>query len=134
MIARISKSLGKKDQGFTLIELLVVMIIIGILAAIAIPVFLNQRQSANDSAVKSDLRSAATEVETAYVQDQAYPADDEAFEDLPVELSPNSSITYTVTDGGDAYCMVGTKDGASQDWVYDSNAGGLQDSSVETCS
>lgn len=113
MIARISKSLGKKDQGFTLIELLVVMIIIGILAAIAIPVFLNQRKSANDAAVKSDLRSAATEVETAYVDDQIYPADDTAFELLPVELSPNSAIAYTLDATGDAYCMVGTKDGAS---------------------
>ena len=67
MIARIHKSMQEKDKGFTLIELLVVMIIIGILAAIAIPVFLNQRKKAQDTAATSDISTLGKEVATYYV-------------------------------------------------------------------
>ena len=71
MLARIRKSMEEKDQGFTLIELLVVMIIIGILAAIAIPVFLNQRDKARDTATKADVSTVGKEIATYYVDGTA---------------------------------------------------------------
>ncbi len=71
MLARMRKSPDEKDQGFTLIELLVVMIIIGILAAIAIPVFLSQRAKAQDSAAKADVSTIGKEIATYYVDGTA---------------------------------------------------------------
>ncbi|WP_333812172.1 type IV pilin protein [Timonella senegalensis] len=147
MIARISKSLNEKEKGFTLIELLVVVIIIGILSAIAIPVFMNQRQKAVDAGIKSDLRSIANEVESYYVDNQVYPVAGDVTTsagkvtikkganspaDVTISLSDAATtIVYAPTAGTEAYTITGqnTTKGSKATFKYDSANGGLQSKS-----
>jgi type IV pilus assembly protein PilA len=71
--ARRQNLLEDNEKGFTLIELLVVVIIIGILAAIAIPIYIGVQNNAKDSAVESDLTNVKTAVVSYYTQTQSYP-------------------------------------------------------------
>ena len=104
-----------EEKGFTLIELLVVVLIIGILAAIAIPAFLGQREKAQDGEAKSAVRNAASAGEAYYTDGQTYTGIDAAkVKAIEPSLNDGQGTTLTATPnagGTDVTLVVTSKTG-----------------------
>ena len=81
----------RDDRGFTLIELLVVILIIGILAAIALPAFLNQRTKAQDVDAKTAVRNARQTLEAFHTDRSTYDTDAATLEDLESSLGARAT-------------------------------------------
>lgn len=141
----------KADEGFTLIELLVVVVIIGVLVAIAVPVYLNYRKGAADKSAQSDLRGAVSAIEQYYTDNgNVYPADIAATSGTSgavtvaaqsggnaatINLSEGTTFQYDLAATGATYvaCATNSKGSSGRVYIYNSNGGtGVKTSSQAT--
>jgi type IV pilus assembly protein PilA len=131
----------KNDEGFTLIELLVVVVIIGVLVAIAVPVYLNYRKGAADKSAQSDVRGAVSAVEQFYTDNGNTLPDSVSNTTNPqaglvlkigagtstqtATMSDKTQLGFVADKTAGTYVLCGTNTGGSGKWyVYNSANGG----------
>jgi type IV pilus assembly protein PilA len=128
MFQRLRKSHEDREGGFTLIELLVVILIIAILAAIAIPFFLNQRQRGYRAQMQSALKNAATSMETVATDNNGdytkVPAGNADVALAATGYRPTAGVTIVITPTVSSYCLAATHTSlTTEPWWYSSALG-----------
>jgi type IV pilus assembly protein PilA len=122
MFQRFHAMRERRESGFTLIELLVVILIIAILAAIAIPVFLRQREKGWRSQMESALKNAATAQESWLTGSTAYTTQLSSLSGEGLKYAPDVTLAVDAATGTH-YCMEATHGSLDVTYLYSSNEG-----------